>query len=350
MMTRLKWKLVFVAVLLLLFVSLGGWWYFGYYTKTPDYAVQQIEKALERHDLKLYHAYVDMDSLLDNSYDSFMEGLMESEGALSLETKSTVGSFMQMWKAPIVSSFRDAVDQYVRTGTWDDEPEKAAQEPEGIGDSRQVIEKSGLLSTQLRNVDSVVLDEASGTATAKVRVFQQEANSEFVLEVILHQGDDGIWRVSEIANLREFISLLGKVRRAELDQYVDDSAAIMEKHDKIIRDAEFRMTGLLTTGSLGSQETRKMLKSLMEDTILQDWQARREELAALEVPNAAATLHHLRLRICDLHIAYAEGYAAWMTDKKAATIREADAKLKQAKTLEQEARFLTKRISRQSDI
>ena len=33
-----------------------------------------------------------------------------------------------------------------------------------------------------------------------------------------------------------------------------------------------------------------------------------------------------------------------MTDKKAATIREAETKLKQAKTLEQEEQFLTKRI------
>ena len=86
----------------------------------------------------------------------------------------------------------------------------------------------------------------------------------------------------------------------------------------------------------------------MTGTILPDWQARKAALEAIDAPDAATPLHRLRLRICDLYIGYAEGYAVWMTDKKAATIREAEQKLKQAKTLEQEEKFLTKRIGGES--
>ena len=97
--------------------------------------------------------------------------------------------------------------------------------------------------------------------------------------------------------------------------------------------------------ALGNDATRQALKELMENTILPDWQARKAELEAIDAPQAAQTLHRLRLHICDLRIDYAEGYAAWMTDKKAATIRDAETKLKQARTLEQEELFLTKRMA-----
>ena len=111
-----------------------------------------------------------------------------------------------------------------------------------------------------------------------------------------------------------------------------------------MREAEAQRAEILSAGALGNDATRQALKALMEDTILPDWQARKAELEAIEPPPAAQPLHRLRLHICNLRIAYAEGYAAWMTDKKAATIRDAETKLKQAKTLEMEEMFLTKRM------
>ena len=53
----------------------------------------------------------------------------------------------------------------------------------------------------------------------------------------------------------------------------------------------------------------------------------------------------IRLKICDCYIAYAKGYAHWMDDKQAATIREAENQLRQAKALEQEEKFLARRVT-----
>ena len=103
---------------------------------------------------------------------------------------------------------------------------------------------------------------------------------------------------------------------------------------------------LLASGSLGSQATRDEIKDLMENVIQKDWDERKQELFSVSVPDAAQTLQHLRIRICDLYIDYAKNYALWMTDKKAGTIREADTKLKQAKTLELEASTIARRMTR----
>ena len=84
----------------------------------------------------------------------------------------------------------------------------------------------------------------------------------------------------------------------------------------------------------------------MEQDILTDWQSRREALSAVTPPHTMQSLHQLRLKICDLHIAYAQEYASWMTDKNAATIRSAENKLRQAEVLEVEASFLVQRAKR----
>ena len=103
---------------------------------------------------------------------------------------------------------------------------------------------------------------------------------------------------------------------------------------------------MLGAGTLGSQATRDMARQIMEQDILVDWQERKDELSAVSVPRSMQSLHQLRLKICDLHIAYAQGYAAWMTDKNASTIRSAENSLRQAEVLEVEASFLVQRAKR----
>ena len=336
----LRMKL-YLLLAVLAFLALGcGYWYAQIYTKTPDYALQKIEQALEKHDYKTFEHYVDMDALLDKSYDDLMEGLMDAEQPLSSEAKFTVGNFTQMLKAPLITSFKQAVELYVSTGSWGQESEEGSQGFEAA----QVLEKTGLSQSSFRKVDSIAKDKDAGTAIAKVRIFQQEANEEFVLDVQFTEQQDGTWMVTEVSNFHEFVLFLTKARKAQLVQYADTTAEIISRHDAAMVQAQEQFNNLLSRGALGSDETRKALKNFMEDTIKADWQQRKSELEAVTVPAAAHTLHHLRLKICDLHIAYAAGYSAWMTDKKAATIREADRQLKQAKTLEQEEKFLARRV------
>ena len=336
----LRMKLYLLLVVLLLLALGSGYWYFNVYTKTPDYALQKIQQSLDEHDQKTFARYVDLDVLLDKSYDDMMEGLMDAEQPLSSEAKFTVGNFTQMLKAPLITSFKQAVEQYVATGSWGEQSEDGSQGMEAA----QVLEKSGICESQFRKVDSVAKDKEAGTAIAKVRIFQQEANEEFVLDVQFTEQQDGTWRVTEINNFHEFVLFLTKARRAQMMQYADTTAEIIARHEANMVQAQEQFSSLLSRGALGSDETRKALKTFMEGTMKADWQQRKAELEAVTVPAAAQTLHKLRLKICDLHIAYAAGYAAWMTDKKAATIREADRQLKQAKTLEQEEKFLARRV------
>ena len=101
---------------------------------------------------------------------------------------------------------------------------------------------------------------------------------------------------------------------------------------------------MLAGGALGNDSIRSQVKKVSEEQVA-DWQSRKTELEAMEVPDAAGSLHRLRLKICDAHIEASANYAKWMDDKKAATIRASDNSMKIAKTLEKDAELLTKQVN-----
>ena len=238
-----------------------------------------------------------------------------------------------------MTSFKGLINQYVSTGQWGSDESKAVDQGIPI-DSDLVLEKSGLKEMSYRKIDYVAVDKEAGTAVAGVRVYQQEAADEFVLEIKFVQAANGVWRASEIVNFHDFIVFVMQARREHMQKYLDDTVPLKARHDKAVQAIEQRITDTLAGGTLGSQDTRSALKKIMQEEMVPEWTQYKNELSTVEVSDAAQTLQRLRLRICDLRIAYAEGYAAWMDDKKATTIREADKSLKQAKTLEQEAGVL----------
>ena len=331
---------IFFAVVLLLLAGAGAlWWYFAQYTKTPEYSMKMIEESVARHDMAKFQKYVDVDHLLDTASDALMEGLIDADRPMSEEARTAVSGFTKMFKAPLVLSFKAAINHYIESGEWGTDASKAADQGIPI-DSDLVLAKSGLKDLSFRRVDHVAVDKEAGTAVAGVRVYQAEAGEEFVLEVRFVRADSGIWRASEILNFRDFITFAAQARQSHMQEYLEDSASIMERHDKNARQVDKKLQDILAAGSLGNDDTRSTVKKLMQEEAIPDWQQRKAELEEMEVPSAAGTLHRLRLRICDLRLAYAEGYAAWMDDKQAGTIRAADAKLKEAHTLEHEAAIL----------
>ena len=201
---KLKLRLaLFVAVLLLVAVGIGCW-YFGYYRKTPDYAIRMVERSLDEHDKALFHRYVDADQMLVSSYDGFMEGVVDVETAIPDEAKPAIGSFTQIMKNPIIASFKEALDRYVETGSW---AEGDAAEDTDI--APELLARSGLQNVEYRGVDEIS-DPDGDSTVASVLVYQKEAAREFTLEAVLQRGENGDWKVVGLRNLGDFIKTRAK--------------------------------------------------------------------------------------------------------------------------------------------
>lgn len=340
-MSKLK-KCLAGAVCILVLALIGGlYWYFEVYKTTPKYALERIEFSLQNHDKALFHEYVDTGAVLDSAYDAILKSLMDSDATMSEETKVAALDAVKILKAPVLQGFQKAIDSYIEQGSWDAVASHSQSNESGF-DVGEIIAQSGVKDTVFRGITEIIKTN-EGEAVALAKVYNNELEKEFVFEIVLHNIDKK-WKVVEIRNFEEFVLSIGKMRREKIQNYIEESKKIWSVHEETMRDADFDFQRIIGAKSLGKQGTRGELKSLMTDRIAADWKERKSELEALTVPKEVMVLHRLRLKIADLHIEYAEGYAKWLDDKKAGTLRVAEDKIKQAKTLEHEAVLLENRI------
>lgn len=337
----MKLKIACAALLGVLLVFAGLFWYFRIYTKTPEYALRSIESALEQHDEALFLRHVRLDDVLNSGYDDFMMGTMDAEFGHSRESAAALEDFSKMLKPAFIKMLQDAVHTRLTTGAW-----PSVTPAEDGGDTENILSRIGVRDLEFREISNLTLHEDTQTAEADILVHQGEADTDFTFKILLKPSEDGAWQVISIQNLNEYAGVLEQARRRRIAAYLEESNAIIERHDQTSAAAQLRLYSTLGSGALGSQTTRDMARQIMEQEILVDWQERKNELEAISAPRSMQSLHQLRLKICDLHIAYAQGYAAWMTDKNAATIRSAENSLRQAEVLEVEAAFLVQRAKR----
>ncbi len=340
---QLKAKL-FLAGLAIAVVGIGGLiWYFSYYTKTPEYALKMIQESVEKHDMNKFHKYVNTDSLLSDACDALMEGLIDSEQPMPEEAKVALSGFIKMFKTPLINGFKGTINHYIETGSWGEDSSKSVDQGIPI-DSDMILNKSGIKDSRFDGIEYVAVDKEAKTAVAGVRIFQKEADESFVWEVLLKQNDSGTWQITSIKNFRDFIVFVTKARKEHVREYLMQTQVLMDAHDKNVRLSEKKMKDIMDAGSIGSQTVRDALKTLILQEMLPEWQSRQEELQAIDVPEAANTLQHLRLKICSLRIKYCQKYAEWLDNKNAKTLKEANESLKEAKTLEHEATLMVNRI------
>ncbi len=334
---RTKIALGIGGIALIIAAAGGGYYYFGSRTQTPEYALKTIEKSLTEHNKTEFYKFVDIDGVLNTGYDGFVEGLTGTSPAITPEAADAVREFTQVLRAPLILSMKSAVDYYVESGNFN------KSEDTGL---TEIFSRIGIDTLEFRSIENIQTDpEDEGLATAEIRIFQPEINREFSLQTILAKNEDGRWQVTGIKNFQEFIALINVSRREKLDEYLTKTSEISLRHDSTIREAEQKYSEILAPGSLGKDTTRAELKKIMTEVIKKDWEVRKQELFGVTVPKGAETLHNLRLKICDLYIEYAEDYANWLDDKKAATIKSAEEKRRRAQILTTEASAIARRMT-----
>ena len=319
-------------------------------TDSPEYSIKILRESIQDHDKVKFNSVVDVDRLVSTSFDSFVEGMIDDDNSMSEEVKDHVVQFTQMLKLPMTEGLKIAIDNYVEYGNFEYISQggnsKNTQDSNLMAAS-EILERTGLNRINFRSIDGVrMFKDSDRHAVADVKAYQPEISGEFTFEFVLEKNSNDVWRVVSIKNFSDFVKLVNKIRREQLDEYLDETDSIITKHDKTIREAEQEYSNILSSGSLAKDETRESLKKLMNDVVKKDWELRKQELFNVDVPKAAEPLQNLRIKICDLSRESAELYAKWMSDKKAATVKEAEEKRKQVQILLSEEKILVSRMSK----
>lgn len=304
---------------------------------TPNYAIETVEKSVENHNKADFYKVVNLESILDDSYSSIVEGVTDADKTMTEDAKAAVRNFTEMLREPLLLSLKAAIDSYIETGNFNKEENASI---------RTLLERTGLDKFEYRRVETVAINpKNSDEATARVLVYQKELAQDFTFNVLMRRNANDEWQIVSVQNFQEFIDKLNSFRRAQLDNYLKLSAEIDSRHDETIDDANQKYRDILKGGTLGNDKIRAELKNLMLEVVKPDWEDRKQELSALQIPYNARTLNNLRIRICDLEIGYAEDFAQWMTDKNADTAKSAENKKSQANTLRAEVAALSERMT-----
>lgn len=332
-----KLKNGIIAGVFVLILAITCWYNLVADTKTPEYALDIVEDSIKKHDKETFYQYVDLEGILETSYEGIIDGMTYSDRAMSPEMRDSVKSFTEMLRAPMLLSLQTAIDSYIETGDFHEE------DNEGVS---ELLRRTGMDTSEFRGVGEVEINSKNDSeAVADIIIYHPELESEYILKFLLKRGDSGQWKIVRVENFHDFITHINRVRRQKLDTYLRKSEEINIRHDKNVKEAEQKYKSTLSAGSLAKEDTRNKLRDIMLDEVKKDWEKRKEELSQLTVPKDAITLHNLLIRICDLEIEYAEGYAKWMEDKQASTVKAAEEKHRQAQTLSAEAATLAHRMA-----
>lgn len=322
---------------LVLVVAGGGYYYFHVDTDTPAFAIKSICEAVEEHDTKTFYRAVNVDGVLDSSYEGIIDGLISSQVLSSPDAKENVKDFMDILRAPLMLSLKGAIDSYVSKGDLE------ADKNIGVV---ELLDRTGLNDAEIRDVKNIEINDANkNEAFADVIIFQPDLEREFAIQLILSRGTEGQWQVSRVQNFKEYVEEINQARRAQLEDYLAKAGEINSRHDVKINEAEQKYGLILAAGNLSKKDTRTELKDLINDVFKKDWEERKQELFSLQLPKDAEPLHNLYMKICDLAVAASNDYAKWMDDNNPATIKAAEEKIHQVQTLMTEAADLAKRMT-----
>lgn len=343
---RTKLKIFAAAILLVLIIIGGSLAYFNFYVKTPEYTLKAIQESIQNHDIDEFNKYVDIDNVVAGVTNNILDSIIASQENLPEEAKVAMNSLATMFKAPLIASLQEGLNNYVKTGSWQSGNTTADSQGAMIN-SDMIIEQAGLSDLNFEGIDYINKNEENRTAEAGIKVTQSEINQPFIFKVSLEEQADGYWKVVSIDNFDEFIKALAEGRKEYIKDYLSQTAVIILDKEKVLTENEANLNAALSLGALGNEQNRVDLKNTIETKILPQLQDLQTALQSMNVPKSAETLHNLRLKACESKIAYYENYAKWLDNKDIKTLREATDNLKKAKTMEHEADLLTKRIENQ---
>lgn len=291
------------VILFFALIISGVLWYFFIHTRSPEYALAEIQAAAKEHDAEKFERYVNIQLAMSKVYDDLTRSLFAADTSMTKEQRQAAVSFYQLVKPQVVAGFYTTLLGFMQTGEWQ-KPGKLLQGRQLQVDFENLFERSLLKNITIIQLDAI--DRDGATATAHIRAKDELTGVELLLLLALEQTGDGHWQVAYIKNYRDFLDRLTPLLEKDVAFYLQESSPIVEKYNQRFSQDRQRFQALSAmpwdgTGLL-SNEQRKGLKTLIETSIIPTLKERQQRLSALSVPPGARYLSRLRAESTELSI------------------------------------------------
>ena len=242
---RRRRERLFVLILLLLALS-GVFLYHSVYTKTPEYAMQEMISAYKSGDAETFRRHVDLNSITLKAYDDLTSDLFKYDTNLSERERSLFENFYVLIRRQMCQGAVKVINTYIDTRQWTLPGEILKGRQLGI-DYDLLLDRSLIRQTSLIELESV--ENLGEEATATFSVVEEYTQVPFVLKVTLKDlanesfnvggseveffgqkfnlpgftfnlsGSD--WKIVSVDNYRGYLDAVSPLLRKNLADYID---------------------------------------------------------------------------------------------------------------------------------
>lgn len=335
--------------------------YFSVYTKTPEYAMQEMVTAFKSGDAKTFRRHVDLNSITLKAYDDLTSDLFKYDTQLTDRERSLFENFYVLIRRQMCSGAVKVINTYIDKHEW--------TLPGGILKGRQLgidydllLDRSLIRNTSFIDLDSV--ENQGETVTATFNIVEDYSQTHFVLKVTLKDlanesfnlgsadfelfgkkikfpgftfnmsGSD--WKVVSVDNYREYLDTVSPILKQNLAKYIDDTADIVYRYNN---DFEYYQDVFISLqkspyGIMFANQ-RVETANYITNTIIPALENRQAELDKIPIPQGAQFLANLRKESTKVTIMAWQSYITGITENSAVALDTAASLHKQELALDQ---------------
>lgn len=299
-------------------------WYFGFYTKTPEYALKEAVAAVESRDAEKFGKYVNMDVLTMRAYDDLTVDFFTHDDTLSPQTRILFEKFYVLIKPQLSAGIKNTILAKIETGEWG--------MPEGFDilkgrqlgiDYERFLERSLLRSTEFLSVGRI--ERGEDLAVAEINVRESFTDETFTLMLMMERAGDGHWQAAYIENYKKYLDTITPLIDKDITEYMARTQPIVDESNAIFRDRQYAFIELTKTenGRLTDEQKQKII-ALINDDVIPALKQRQRKLDAVEVPIGAKYLADLRKQSAETTIKAWQHYVKGLKENDHAEFETAE--------------------------
>lgn len=253
---RLRMGVALLALVLLVFGAV--YWAKCQYKQSPNYALEQLEKAIKTQDEETVQKHVDIPTLATSIIRQVFVPQVEEATATGL---GAIGNrFANSLADLVVPTLSSNLSREALNAV-------AAGQPEGADSLIFQRLWRSLAGTQPGNLVLLGVEnvQAEGSlATADARFVRKDYEEEFVLALQMQKAEEGNWQVVDINNFQQVLSTLQDYRKAEIAAQNEEIRAQLSAALKVVSSAVSK--SLKGEGKEGETPTHILLQAAFENT------------------------------------------------------------------------------------
>jgi hypothetical protein len=303
------------CIIALFSVLLGAWaWYCFIYTRTPEYALHQVQNAIERKNEQLFHQYVNVDLLTSRAYDDLTVDLFSYDKSLTAQEKALFEKFYILVKPQITNGLALTMDSYIRTGKEGEPAVTDILKGRQLGiDFEHFLERTRLRHTTFVKISNI--DKSGTTATADIDVMEEYTQTPFTLQVCMNQTDSGAWQISYIKNYKDYLDKVSPLINSDIADYISATQSIVDRYNNLFLKQKATFSTLVKpTKSSFNDTQRQSIYNFVQNEVIPANQQRDDKLAAVDVSGGASYLASLRKTSTEITISAWEHFSIGIRD------------------------------------